>query len=95
MRNRSELPSSSRRIDYVPPQEIRLAVITIADDSCGIGLGETVTHTCRLLGFARTTEAMKAYVEPIIREMIDKGILEERNGMLLATQSSRSRGEHL
>ena len=89
VRNRSELPDSSRRIDHVPPQEIRLAVITTASDSCGISFGDAVTHTCRLLGFARTTEAMKAYVEPIIREMVDRGILEERNGMLLATQSSK------
>lgn len=92
-RNRSGLPSSSRRIDYVPPQEIRLAVITLADGSCGISLGEAVTHTCRLLGFARTTEAMKAYVEPIIRVMVDEGILEERNGMLQATQNPKGRTE--
>ncbi len=83
VRSRSELPVASRKIEYIAPEEIRLAVTTVVETACGIEPSDAIVQTCRLLGFGRTTEGMQAYVEPIIQAMIDDGLLEKRNGMLL------------
>lgn len=89
IRDRSSLPNASRKMEYIAPEEIRLAVITAVDSACGIDVGGAITQTCRLFGFARTTEAMRAHVEPLVRRMIDDGVIEERNGMLLVGQHSQ------
>jgi len=89
IRDRSSLPDTSRKMEYIAPEEICLAVITAVDSACGIDIEDAIAQTCRLFGFSRTTEGMRAYVEPLVRRMIDDGVIEERSGMLLVGQHSQ------
>jgi len=63
VRDRSDLASAARKIEYVAPEEIRAAIERLAQVSYGVSPGDVANGACRLLGFARVTDEMRAVVE--------------------------------
>jgi very-short-patch-repair endonuclease len=64
VRDRSELPTASRKLEFVAPEEIRRAILMVVEESCGIVPAEVPGAVCRVLGFARVTDDMSGAVEP-------------------------------
>jgi very-short-patch-repair endonuclease len=72
VRDRSELPAASRKLEFVAPEEIRRAILIVVEESYGIVPAEVPNAVCRLFGFSRVTDEMSAAVAPhrdaLIRE---------------------------
>jgi very-short-patch-repair endonuclease len=75
VRDRSELPAASRRLEFVAPEEIRRAILIVVEESYGIVPAEVSNAVCRLLGFSRVTDEMSAAVEPHRDALIGEGYL--------------------
>jgi very-short-patch-repair endonuclease len=63
LRDRSDLPQSVKKIEYIAPEEICAALERVAQDSYGVAPGDIATGAGRLLGFARVTDEMRAVLE--------------------------------
>src|ERR1035438_8950417 len=91
VRDRSDLPAASRKLEFVAPEEIRLAIVMVVEDSYGIVPEEVPSAVCRLFGFARSTDEMIAAIAPHRDEMLRKGILALRGvNLVLAAGNSKS-----
>lgn len=83
IRNRAELAPASRKIEFVPDGELRMALEAVITESCGIDAAGAATQVARLIGFGRATDAIRERVEAIVAQMLEDGSLEERGGTLL------------
>jgi hypothetical protein len=83
VRDRSDFPSLKKKIEYVAPEEIALAIERVVRDSYGMGTEEIASATCRLLGFARVTEEMRTVVEQQRDSLISSGRLVMKGGLLV------------
>jgi very-short-patch-repair endonuclease len=63
LRDRSDLPQSVKKIEYVAPEEIQAAIERAVRDSYGLAPDDVASYSCRLLGFARITDEMRAVVD--------------------------------
>lgn len=80
VRDRAELPNASRKLELVAPEEIAEAVLMVVKATFGIDLVGIPQATCRLLGFARTSEDMAALVESIVKKLANAGKLQVSDG---------------
>ena len=89
IRDRSELPATSRKLEFVAPEEIRRAVLMVVEQSFGIVSIEVPTAVCRLFGFARVTDDMIAVVEPHRDTLLREGTLALRGVNLVLVESAQ------
>ena len=75
VRDRSNLPAASRRLDLVAPEEIQRAILKVIAESYGMQPDEVPGAVCRILGFARVTDEMRSAVEPHREALVKKGLL--------------------
>ena len=75
VRDRSALPSGSRKLDLVAPEEIAQAIEQTVADAFGMESAAIPSAACRLLGFPRVTDEMKSRFEPLIASMLEEGRL--------------------
>ncbi len=80
VRDRSGLPNASRKLELVSPEEIAEAIMAVITSAYGIDLIDVPQVSCRLLGFARTSEDMTALVEAVAKELVNDGKLQARDG---------------
>jgi very-short-patch-repair endonuclease len=86
LRDRSELPPASRKLKYIAPEEIRMAVEKVVQDAVAISPEAAVPFVARMFGITRITEDMRKELLEIIEEMIaQKAIL--RDGELLKARN--------
>jgi hypothetical protein len=86
VRDRSALPAASRKLEFVPPEEIRRAILLVVQESYGIVPGEVPNAVCRLFGFSRVTEDMSAAVGPHRDALVREGHLALQGvNLVLAT----------
>jgi hypothetical protein len=78
VRDRSELPAGSRKLEFVAPEEIRRAILTVVGESYGIASVEVPSAVCRLFGFSRVTDDMAAAVEPHRDALLGEGYLAQQ-----------------
>jgi hypothetical protein len=83
VRDRSNLPPQSKKLDYVAPEEIDAAIKMSVIESFGMKVDEVATSACRLLGFARVTEDMRAIVERRRDQLSSDGKLSMRGDCLV------------
>ena len=83
LRDRSNLPVSSRKLDLVAPEEIGIAVQRVVGASYGISRADVSGAAVRLLGFTRVTQDMRSRVDIIVGRMIDDGQLIEQADLLI------------
>ena len=83
MRDRSKLPVSSKKIEFVAPEELAVAVRRVVAGSYGIAFEEITSPAVKLLGFSRVTSDMRSIVEPLITHMVTDGTLVRQGDLLL------------
>ena len=83
VRDRSDLPSNIKKIEYVAPEELKAAIEMVVRQSHGIESNEAINETARLLGFKRVTDGVEARIGRVLSEMTNSGDLVWRNGHLV------------
>jgi len=87
VRDRSNLPPESRKLEYVYNAEIAIAVMQLVNESQGIELEELIRETCQKFGFARVTIQMQDRVQTIILDLISRNELANKNGFIMSNQN--------
>jgi len=90
VRDRSDFSQAMKKIEYVAPEEIALAIERVVRDCYGMGAEEIAASTCRLLGFARVTEEMRTVVEKQRDSLISSGRLLSKGELLVCATGSDS-----
>jgi very-short-patch-repair endonuclease len=82
LRDRSQLSASSRKLPLVAPEELARALRTVVEQSFTLPRDAVFLPAVRLLGFSRLSEEMRQHLEPILADLLEKGELEDTNGIL-------------
>ena len=82
VRDRSLLPTGSRKIEFIAPEEIEAAILGIVDASYGIAAEEVPAAVCRMLGFGRTTDEMTAAIGARVESLTSSRAVVVVDGML-------------
>jgi hypothetical protein len=78
LRDRSRLPDASKKLEFIAPKEIVVAIERVVTDSIGMDKGEIPAAVLRLLlGFRRTTEGAQRLVIEVLDSIITEGRLTE------------------
>ncbi|WP_152051540.1 DUF3320 domain-containing protein [Tautonia marina] len=93
-RDRSSLPTASRRLEYVAPEEVAAAAERVVADAIRVAPDDLPAAVCRLLGFPRTTDEMRNRVASVVASLIDSGrLIRHGNRLVIATESVRTEGD--
>ena len=82
VRDRSNLPPASRKLQNISPEEITLAICQVVDNSIAITEDAVVPIVARLFGFARVTEEIKQVLLEAIRIALEGGEVQ-KDGLYL------------
>ncbi len=85
VRDRSELPNTSRKFNLIAPEEIQEGIKLIVSESCGIEQDDLPRATCRLFGFKKVNREMQDEIEGIIHKLIERSELTDKAGSLVLT----------
>ena len=78
IRDRSFLNSSSRKLIYIAPQEMNLAIVKVVENSIAIQAESAVPLIAKIFGFSRVTEDMrKSILESIHDALEDEKITKD------------------
>ena len=70
VRDRSELPNASRKLELIAPEEIAVAIKQVVSAAFGIEQGELVREVRQLFGFRSVSENMRRRVERVVADLI-------------------------
>jgi hypothetical protein len=84
LRDRSALPSTSKKLEYIAPEEIDLAIQKVVEEAIGIQPEAAVSFIAKMLGFARLTEDLKNDILHHIDLSLEKGSVIEDGEFLKA-----------
>jgi very-short-patch-repair endonuclease len=79
-----------RKPEMLPPQEIRTAILAIADATHGIRSDELHTAAARIFGFKATSDSMRGIFDAQMRWLVNRGDLVESSGVLRRLTASTS-----
>lgn len=83
LRNRKDVSSPNlRKPEFLPPQEIREAILALIEAHHGATKEEIPVAVARLFGFKSTSSQLRSVVDRQIGKLCLQGILKEGNGML-------------
>jgi len=82
VRDRSDLPSASRKIELISKEEIAEAIISSIKESFGLERSQVATVSCQKLGFQRVNEDIKVYMDKIVDEMLKDGRLKQNGSYI-------------
>lgn len=78
LRDRSRLPAASRKLEYVAPEEIALAVEAVVEGTYGIEDEAIAPAVGQVLGFGRVSDEMRSRIESVVRQMImEKRLIQQ------------------
>ena len=83
IRDRSQLPNASRKLELIAPEEIQAAIKQLVVDAFGIEQDDLAREVCKLFGFKTASANMRQHVNRVINWMIKHGHLKEKGGSLL------------
>ncbi len=87
VRSRDGVRSANlRKPDFLPPSEIRAAILAIAAAVHGVNRAELPTAVARVLGFKTTPASLRVLVERQCSRLETDGLLTGQNGFLLPGQ---------
>ena len=72
VRDRSELPNTSRKIEFIAPEEIEMAIKQVVSVAFGIEREELAREACKFFGFKSVSEDMRRSVDKVVEELIEK-----------------------
>ncbi|QNE41884.1 DUF3320 domain-containing protein [Hymenobacter sp. NBH84] len=82
LRDRSNLPTISRKLSLLAPEELAHAICTIIAHSFALPREAMYLSTVRLLGFNRLSDEMRQQVDGAVQHLLTQGELVEVNGVL-------------
>jgi len=83
LRNRKEMPSNSKKIEYIAEEEILLAIKSVISTNFGMEKDCIPTACCHLLGFSRATDEMQVMFFRLIDKLLLKGTLASNGTSLI------------
>ncbi len=86
LRNRSNLPAASRRLQLIAPEERSLAVIKVVEDAVAIQPEAAVSFVARVLGFGRVTEDLRNGLLELISQCVAEGKVQKDAEWLRVTE---------
>jgi hypothetical protein len=72
LRNRSNIPATSRKFRYIAPEEIALAVKKVVKNSFAIQVDAAVSFVAKMFGFPRVTDEMKKDILEVIQGCVER-----------------------
>jgi hypothetical protein len=91
VRDRSELDSNTlRKPEYLPPQEVKLAINQIVAQNFGAEQGELIQAVARLFGFGSTSSQLREVVETAVADLVESGQLRLDGRLISRAQSEAS-----
>ena len=82
LRDRNALPAVSRKLGFIAPEELALAVLTVVRDSFALERDAVALPATRLLGFSRPSEEQRQAFATAINRLLVEHQLQEANGVL-------------
>ena len=83
VRDRSDVSSLSlKKADYLPPQEIRKAILAIVEANFGASADQVCTEVGRYLGFKSTSAQLREVVMTEVSALASEGAVEIMEEML-------------
>ncbi|MCU7550323.1 DUF3320 domain-containing protein [Chitinophagaceae bacterium LB-8] len=82
LRDRSDLPAASRKLKYIAPEELRLAIEKVIQDAVAISPEAAVPFVARMFGMTRITEDMRNELLQLIEEMVVKKSIQKEGDLL-------------
>jgi very-short-patch-repair endonuclease len=87
IRDRSELSITSKKIEFVPPEEIQKAIIQTIDMSFSISENEVISETLKKIGFGRATQNASRIVKSDIKKLIHSNKIKMEQERLILFQN--------
>ncbi|UOQ54236.1 DUF3320 domain-containing protein [Hymenobacter cellulosivorans] len=82
LRDRSGLPTASRKLSFVAPEELARAIQVIVQHSFALERAAVVLPVARLLGFARPGDEMRQQIDAAVQRLVETEVVREVNGVL-------------
>ena len=82
LRKRAEFPSASKKIKFIAPEELALAIEKVVGDAVAIQPEAAVNLVAKLFGFSRVTEEIKQDITEAIRKAVQTKKLVLEGGLL-------------
>ncbi len=82
VRDRSEVESSLRKPDMIPPRELQTGLEDFVRDHVAVSREEAARGVARMMGFRSTSPQFREVVEAIIDKLVTSNRLTERDGQL-------------
>jgi hypothetical protein len=85
-RDRSRLPASSRKLEFVAPEELAAAIERVVSEAYGMVPDHIPSAVCRLLGFSRVSGEIRAQVALMVDLMVaNKRLVAQGDHLVLRT----------
>jgi hypothetical protein len=75
LRNRANLPAASRKLVYIAPEEMTVAIEKVVRDAVAITEEAAIPLVAKTLGFPRMTEELKQELSTAIKVAIEGGVI--------------------
>ncbi|KNY27460.1 DUF3320 domain-containing protein [Pseudobacteroides cellulosolvens] len=82
VRDRSDLPSNSRKLELISKEEIAEAIISSIKESFGLERSQVAAVSCQKLGFLRVNEDIKDFIDKMVDEMLNDGRLKQNGNYI-------------
>ena len=76
----------SKKPELIANEEFAEAVVKAVRDGFGLEEDAAVTTACQYLGFTRVSAELRAYVQPVIAELVEKGRLHRKGDLLVSIE---------
>ena len=86
VRDRSQLPSVSRKFEYIAPEEIAEAALLVVQDALGIPFADVPHQVGRLFGFRQIGESSKVGVDTAVDQLLAQGRVWQYGGQLFPAE---------
>ena len=84
VRNRSHLPASARKINYIAVEEIGVALEKVVKDAVAIQREDAVPFIARMFGYSRVTEEIKEEILKAIDISVENKLVQKEGELLKA-----------
>jgi len=82
VRNRSQLPATARKINYIAAEEIGVALEKVVKDAVAIQREDTVPFIAKMFGYSRVTEEMKEEILKAVDISIENKCVQQEGALL-------------
>jgi very-short-patch-repair endonuclease len=88
IRDRSSLPTASRKMDLVAPEELAAAIEQIVRNSYGIERESVGPEVSRIFGFSRTGDEIRNTIENMIDHLLSNGTLKQAGSHIVVSNAA-------